>query len=147
MSTITGVLPVFTPAGDMHTISLELRLQSWWKSNWNVYCNSHHNQSMCRVSMSSHSYFIMTQILYSVRVKYVWWSSIICVNNHMGFKDLSSVFVCLSALLSPPVLETCLQSPCTSPSTLPWERFSRCTPQKSSEDCTYFDKVVVTNKK
>jgi len=29
---------------------------------------------------------------------------------------------------------------------LPWERFSRCTPQKSSEDCTYFDKVVVTNK-
>lgn len=32
-------------------------------------------------------------------------------------------------------------------STLPWERFSRCTPQKSSEDCTYFDKVVVTNKK
>lgn len=30
-------------------------------------------------------------------------------------------------------------------STLPWERFSRCTHQKSSEDCTYFDKVVVTN--
>lgn len=56
--------------------------------------------------MSSHSYFIRTLILYSVRVKYVWWSLVICANSHMGHNSVSKTLSLSSSVVSLPLSHT-----------------------------------------